>query len=290
MIDCAAGEVGLSKEVRMADAAGNPNANSEALKWIAREYDTRTREISMRIEQRQQLLNYTLLAIGGLGAFLGYGQSLLKSVSAWSWTLAIVASGVFLLLALGYLKHDLQVAFNAEYIETRIRPYLLDCAGLPDCVLGWERFMNAKREFPSLAWVLHALLEFVSLLIMLIPFASLYSYSGLFLWTHRFNWRGEVASYQDAWFWTTIPLAVGVFAGLVLTVLTLLILARAQWAISRGAKSAPGPQALSAKLDGLAQRVGALEACRAETVSHLLPPPQGDPTAEVGPPAPQPHP
>ena len=239
-------------------------------KWLQQEYNARVREISMRIEQRQQLVNYSLVAIGGLAAFLGYGWNMIDALGHWAATLALVASGFFLLLALSYLKHDLQVAFNAEYIEKGIRPRLIEDGHLPGTVLGWEQFMNAKRRFPRASWWLHALLESVNLLLLLLPFALLSSYSGHYLFTHYKDKDlvlSGVHSYA-VWFWGTFGLAVVVLTGLLLTLIAAWTLVRAQRAISKGVWRVPPCDTHQSRLDDLNCRVDGLERWR-ETLGGI---------------------
>ena len=230
-------------------------------KWFQQEYNARVQEISMRIEQRQQLVNFALIAIGGLLAFLAYGQGIVDKLGEWACTLSLVASGFFLLLALSYIKHDLQVAFNAEYIEKGIRHHLIKDGKLPTTVLGWEQFMNAKRRFPRPSWWFHALLELVNLLLLL-PFALLCSFGMHFLFSH---WGGQelpLSNQSPVWFQGTLALAVVVLAALLLTLSAGWVLVRAQRAISRGGKGTSLCNAHQTKLNDLSCRVAKLEACR----------------------------
>ena len=240
----------------------------DAAKWIEIEYMARVQEISMRIEQRQQLLNYALLAIGGLLTFVGAGGSLISGLGAWVYTLGFVVSAVFLLFALGYLKHDLQIAYNAQYIEQRLRPNLLETTGLPDFVLGWEAFMNSKRPFPQLVWYVHAVLEVVGPLVPLVPFAVLYVGDCYFLVSD--GHAGKLSSEPRGWLTLTIFLASVVLVEFLVTLGALCLLAGAQRGISRSHRPAPKAQPDGAHMDRLEARLVALERWRVRVTRRVF--------------------
>jgi len=242
--------------------------HADAARWIEIEYAARVQEISMRIEQRQQLLNYALLAIGGLLTFVGAGGTLICGLGVWVYTLGFIVSAVFLLLALGYLKHDLQIAYNAQYVEQRLRPRLLQTTGLPDFVLGWEAFMNAKRPFPRPVWFVHALLELVGLLVAIVPFAVLYSWDCYFL---VINGRaGKLSAEPRGWLTLTLFLAALVMAEFLVTVGALCQLVGAQRGISRSHRPAPKAQPDGAHMDRLEARLVALERWRVRVTRRVF--------------------
>jgi len=238
---------------------GNGTEWGDLQQWLLEDYDARIREITLRIEQRQQLVNYTLVAIAGMAAAVGYIGSAGSRLGGWVSTLAFVASGFFLLFALGYIKHDLQVAINASYIEFEIRPLLTRLGGLPDSVLGWERYINAQRVFLRPTWWLHALLEAVYPLLMLIPFAACFAYGMVSLISYRAECLRSDESALKIWLPVTLALASVVFVGFIVTMIGGVAVVQAQQKINRSSSLLAAVPSLEKRVAQLEKRVDGLE-------------------------------
>jgi len=88
--------------------------------WHKLDYEHRRSEILLRAGARQRLLSYSLIAAGGIGAFLGAVESYW---SGWLSPLSFFLAFFFAVLVLIYLQHDIMITYCAQYLGTfGVRP------------------------------------------------------------------------------------------------------------------------------------------------------------------------
>lgn len=122
--------------------------------WYKTDYEQHRAEILLRIGSRQRLLYFSLIAAGGIGAFLG---GVYNQWAAWLAPFSFFAAFLFATVVLVYLHHDIMLAYIAQYIERSIR---LQDATIPQECLTWERYLLARRTINNKEWLLHAGLAF----------------------------------------------------------------------------------------------------------------------------------
>ncbi|RLJ01732.1 MAG: hypothetical protein DRP11_03950 [Candidatus Aenigmatarchaeota archaeon] len=119
------------------------NLHSEFFQqWLMEDFRARIKEIELRIQLRQTIVHYGLVALGGITALLSVlltKKQELSMVEEWVSTINLAAGFFFLSFSLWLLRHDLFIAYNAQYIEEHIRKML------PSGLLRWERFLSEKR-------------------------------------------------------------------------------------------------------------------------------------------------
>lgn len=114
--------------------------------WIREDFRARIREIELRTEQRQQMINFALVALGGLLGFLGVLLRFGDLSKVFPPLLVFPIAIYFILFCIAYLRHDLFIAYNAQYLVNRvISSVRRRNASLPADVLTWEEYVNSKR-------------------------------------------------------------------------------------------------------------------------------------------------
>jgi len=122
--------------------------------WYKIDYERRTAEILFREGARQQLLSFSLVAVGGLGAFLGAVE---EHWGPWVSPFALFCSLFFAVVVLVYLHHDIMIAYSAQYLEKAVR---LADDSIPKRCLFWEQYVLARRSHKGTASLLHKGLAF----------------------------------------------------------------------------------------------------------------------------------
>jgi len=122
--------------------------------WLIEDYRLRTREIEVRLGLRQALLNYSALAFAGAGALLSFAHTYF---SDWLGPLAFASGLLFLSLAVSYVRHDLFIAFNAQYVLANVLAQAGSRAlGSPgNTRQSWEQFISHARGGSTSKKVLH---------------------------------------------------------------------------------------------------------------------------------------
>lgn len=186
----------------MGTVAGAPNGASGFHKeeWFIEEYKQRSDEISKHLDREQQLLNNALLAVGGVTAFVGAIHAYWGS---WLCPFGLFLGFFFVAMAAHHLRYDLFIAYNAEYIEERVRTPALEHNALPsDDTLTWERFVSARRASGTKGRVLHVVL-FLSRIAPLVLASG-----GFIAWAVWWAFWKEMPQGELAW----ISVALGVLA------------------------------------------------------------------------------
>ena len=144
-------------------------------KWFIEEYRARRSEIELQLVQGQRLINYSLIVLGGIFAFLG---AVYEHLEAWICPISFVIALFFLLIAILFERHNLHIIYNAGYIVEVIRENATD---LPDNALTWEEYLGRRRlkETGLLTRALLTLPQHSPMLLVALGFFSLGVY-GLF--------------------------------------------------------------------------------------------------------------
>jgi len=181
--------------------------------WHVEFYKARRGEIQFRLDQEQRLINYSLLALGGFSAFFA---SALDYIGGWVCPVSFSAALFFLTLIILFLRHDLFIAYNAQY-EVR----LLAETEVPEDALSWEGYVSRKRgtEKRSFSGIMnrtfHAFLALIRFSPMLI---ATFGFFGLGCYT-RFSQAGQLS--PSGWL---VSLSTGLFgiwwAGFALCIVT----------------------------------------------------------------------
>ncbi|MCK4392960.1 hypothetical protein KAX17_08650 [Candidatus Bipolaricaulota bacterium] len=143
--------------------------------WIREDFRARIREIELRMEQRQQMINFALVSLGGLLGLLGVLLRFGDLSKLFPPLLVFPIAIYFILFCIAYLRHDLFIAYNAQYLVNRVITSIRGRnASLPVDVLTWEEYVNSKRAskegvkgFPGL--IFHIGLGSARVLLMLFP-------------------------------------------------------------------------------------------------------------------------
>jgi len=135
--------------------------------WLMEDFRARIRGIEFRAQSRQTVIYYGLVALGGITALLSVllaREQRCFAVGGWLATINLAAGFFFLSFSLWLLRHDLFIAYNAQYIERYIRKFL------PRELLQWERFLAKKRGGEGKRRRLcHLLLALARLVSMVLP-------------------------------------------------------------------------------------------------------------------------
>lgn len=110
--------------------------------WLREDYRARMREIERREDLRQSLVNYSLIAVAGITAFLvsRYGE-----VGIWIPVLSLLSAILFLSLLVSYLRHDLFIAYNGQYILEYVLEPAKQKALFTYKRESWEEFLGKRR-------------------------------------------------------------------------------------------------------------------------------------------------
>ena len=145
--------------------------------WYKIDYEHRRAEILSRIDARQKVLNYSLVVVGGIGAFLGAVEN---RWGGWLSPFLFFLAFFFAVLVLIYLQHDMMIAYCAKYLEKRVR---LQDTSIPRGCLTWERFLLTRRSPSKKGWTLQtglAFARFSPILLISVVFFS----GGFWAWTN----------------------------------------------------------------------------------------------------------
>jgi len=85
--------------------------------WLLEDLRARASEINVRLQLQQQLVNYALVALAGVSALTA---SIYTTAGLWICPLALASCLFHLSLAVGYLRHDLMLAYNAQYVVQHV--------------------------------------------------------------------------------------------------------------------------------------------------------------------------
>ena len=132
--------------------------------WYMEDYRSRRASINLSLEQEHRLVNYSLIALAGITAFFG---SPYAKLGGWVCPLLFSAALLFLAIVILYLRHDLLIAYNAQYAEIYIRQMI--ASKLPKEALSWEKYISMKRGGKKKSRVFHGLLAISRFAPILIP-------------------------------------------------------------------------------------------------------------------------
>jgi len=187
--------------------------------WHVEFYKARRGEIQFRLDQEQRLINYSLLALGGFSAFLA---SALDYIGGWVCPVSFSVALFFLTLIILFLRHDLFIAYNAQY-EVR----LLAETEVSEDVPLWEGYVSGKRGVGKRSFlsVMNRLFHVFLALVRFSPmFIASFGFFGLGFYT-RFSQAGQLS--PSGWL---VSLSTGLFgiwcAGFALCVVTALMVWR----------------------------------------------------------------
>lgn len=114
--------------------------------WLREDFRARVSEIERRLGLRQSVVHYGLVAVGGITGLvaIAYAKDLsLGNLREWLIPMSLGSGLFFLIFTLLLLRHDLFIAYNAQYIERELKTNIKD---LPSGVLAWERYVCDKRS------------------------------------------------------------------------------------------------------------------------------------------------
>jgi len=150
-------------------------------RWFRIEYQTRTDGMFHNLRAQQAMLNYAFLLAGGAGGLLGAAFSAGSGeLYEWVWPVLLILGGIMALLVLYYIRHDLLIAYGAQYVEENIR---LKDPTLPNGALTWEKKVMKHRSSAAcentLDGLLHKVLAFARFAPILVLSVAIF---GLGIW------------------------------------------------------------------------------------------------------------
>lgn len=209
--------------------------------WIREDFRARIREIELRLQQRQQMINFALVVLGGLLALLG---GLLKFGGFSGLSLPLITFSIsiyFIVFCIAYLRHDLFIAYNAQYLVDRVVPSVRGRnASLPVDVLTWEEYVNSKRAskeglkgFPRR--IFHVGLGSARVLLILLPGITALAYGTWLFYPDFLRFRSVVAE-RGMVFLTSFALFIVGYCALGFLVKTIREVFKAEGALSTAAR------------------------------------------------------
>jgi hypothetical protein len=92
------------------------------------------------------MINFALVSLGGLLGFLGVLLTLGDLSKLFPPLLVFPIAIYFILFCIAYLRHDLFIAYNAQYLVNQVITSVRERhPSLPVDVLTWEEYVNSKR-------------------------------------------------------------------------------------------------------------------------------------------------
>ena len=163
--------------------------------WYMEDYRSRRASINLSLEQEQHLVNYSLIALAGITAFFG---NLYSKLGGWLCPLLFSAALLFLAILILYLRHDLLIAYNAQYGEIYIRQMITP--NLPEGALSWEKYISMKRGGKKkLERAFHVVLAISRFVPILIPSAIFFGAGVYSLFSNSIQPRPKGLLYILAW-------------------------------------------------------------------------------------------
>ncbi len=183
--------------------------------WFQVDYQARRTEILHRLGAQQAMLNYALLLAGATGGLLGAAISAGSgSLSEWVWPVLLTVGGVMGVLVLYYVRHDLLIAYNAQYIEEVIRR---QDPTLPRGALTWEKELMKHRSAVAsedpIEWWMHKALAFARFAPILVFSVAIFG-AGI--------WALAIQQLSDLVFWSTLAIEAVYLATLAIVVWAIL--------------------------------------------------------------------
>jgi len=191
------------------------------------------------------MINFALIALGGLlgllGVLLRFGDLGELSPPLLAFPIAIY----FIIFCIAYLRHDLFIAYNAQYLVNRVITSIRGRnASLPVDVLTWEEYVNSKRAskkgLKGLLWrVFHIGLGSARVLLILLPGIGALSCGTLLLYPDLVRFRSAVAE-RGTVFLTSFALFVVGYCALGFLGITIVAVFKTEGELSTAAKDQRG--------------------------------------------------
>ena len=145
------------------------------------------------------MINFALVSLGGLLGFLGVLLRLGDLSKLFPPLLVFPIAIYFILFCIAYLRHDLFIAYNAQYLVNRVITNIRGRnASLPVDVLTWEEYVNSKRAikegvkgFPRLFFQIG--LGSARVLLMLLPGIAALACGTWFFYADLLRFRSAAA-------------------------------------------------------------------------------------------------
>lgn len=113
--------------------------------WVLEEIRARNRQIVALEQTRHSFINYALLLLAAIGAFLG--TTLLESIGDFEPVVLLLVGMFFGVLALRYLSYNRATSVMSTYIQTRLLPRLEALYGEGGARLyEWETYIREFRK------------------------------------------------------------------------------------------------------------------------------------------------
>jgi len=208
--------------------------------WIREDFLARRREIELRIEQRQQMINFALVALGGLLGLLGIVLRFGDLSKVYPPLLTFPIAIYFIVFCIAYLRHDLFIAYNALYLVTNVIAEIRGRnASLPVDVLTWEEYVSNRRASQKglKSWAIrgfHIVLGGARILLMLLPGIGALGYGTFLFYPDLVRFRLVIEN-GDA-FWFSFALFVIACCALIFLGITILVVLKAEGELSKAAK------------------------------------------------------
>jgi len=193
------------------------------------------------MEQRQQMINFALVFLGGLLGLLGV---LLRfdDLSELSPPLLFFPIAIYcILFCIAYLRHDLFIAYNAQYLVDRVITSIRGRnASLPVDVFTWEEYVNSKRASKEGVKgiprrIFHIGLGSARVLLMLLPGITALAYGTWFFSPDLLRVPSAVAE-QGTVFLTSFALFIAGYCALGFLGVTIGAVFKAEGELSTAAK------------------------------------------------------